>query len=257
MDSGHSILNFKTKCWCWVPGREAGIAGQGAQSCGSWMLLWTCWVPVNVPLRVAFFFFPLGQGSSGSLRPRSSMWQFSAIWRIFTAASLKTLCQQLPSSVAPTCHELFILLCMPLQPPEGQEGEGQPAQCLPCGHAGSHTRKGIFFCPNCLDHSLHQGQLYHECMLQDTLHDRVPFQYHVIWLWTKARPSLSFLQPEVQPRLWRTGWELHQFVVSSPLSNFGTAGAGAYLQKKFQLGTKRIKPSSGSELISILKLLLL
>lgn len=127
-----------------------------------------------------FFFFPLGQGSSGSLRPRSSMWQFSAIWRIFTAASLKTLCQQLPSSVAPTCHELFILLCMPLQPPEGQEGEGQPAQCLPCGHAGSHTRKGIFFCPNCLDHSLHQGQLYHECMLQDTLHDRVPFQYHVI-----------------------------------------------------------------------------
>lgn len=204
------------------------------------MLLQTCRVPVNAPQRVTFFFFfPLGQG----IWPRSSMWQFSAIWRTFTAVNLKALCQQLPSPVAPTCRELFILLCMPLRPAEGQEGEGQPAQCLPCSHAGSHTRKGIFFCPNSLGHSLHQGQLYHECMLQDTLRDSVPFQYHVIWLWTKARPSLSILQPEVQPGPWRTGWGLHQFVVSSPLSNFGAAGAGAYLQKKFQLGTKRTKPS--------------
>lgn len=191
-------LNVDVGC----PGREAGIAGQWAQSCGSWMLLRTCWVPVNVPLRVAFFSF-----RAGNLAQILNV--FRSIWRTFTAVSLKTLCQQLPSSVAPTFHELFILLCVPLRPAEGQEGEGQPAQCLPCSHASSWTWKGIVFCPNFLDHSLHQGQLYHECML----HDRVPFQYHVIWLWTKARPSLSFLHPEVQPRLWRTGWGLHQFVV--------------------------------------------
>lgn len=249
MDSGHSILNFKTQGSMLMLGvQEEKQELQDSEHravvlgccCGLAECLWTC------PWGLLFFSF-----RAGNLAQILNV--FRSIWRTFTAVSLKTLCQQLPSSVAPTFHELFILLCMPLWPAEGQEGEGQPAQCLPCSHASSCTRKGIFFCPNFLDHSLHQGQLYHECML----HDRVPFQYHVIWLWTKARPSLSFLQPEVQPRLWRTGWGLHQFVVSSPLSNFGTAGAGAYLQKKFQLGTKRTKPSRGSELISILKLFLL
>lgn len=141
MDSGHSILNFKTQGSMLMLGvQEEKQELQDSEHravvpgccCGLAECLWTCpW---------GLLFFPLGQG----IWPRSSMWQFRAIWRTFTAVSLKTLCQQLPSSVAPTFHELFILLCVPLWPAGGQEGEGQPTQCLPCWVT---HQKGYIFLP--------------------------------------------------------------------------------------------------------------